>query len=354
MKQRTFSMILLFAFVLALGSAAFVSQRASAACYDSSKNPVPCPPDPNRAKKLATAVPPSVNNQVPQPTTQAPVSVQSVVVATPNASQLAALCAQLPAVQGGSTGPSGNNTVGGGGGPGQPGSTTGGTPPSQTSAGFIWFELGGALLGGILIGLLLPAVRRRVNGDGRGWSGPITTPGGNSAGFDVFTQQSGKVFPKMGSSNFPKLNGDGFPKQGEAGFEEWAQGGGVGGQGEAAAAVDMFQKGSPNVGYQGEGNKIDGGSSDKRGEAGLNYSKQGEAGMDDWERGGSFDKRGEAGFQDLHQKASGGTFDKDAKTGFLKQGGAQWGDGSVHNMDNQFQKGSDAHITDGTSINGDG
>jgi hypothetical protein len=303
MKHRAFSMTLLFALALALGSAAFVSQKASAACYDSLKNPVPCPQQPNDKKKKPT---PTDVPATPTATATKEPSSQSIVVGTPDASQSAELCASLPAVQGANGGSNLTNATGPGGGPGAPAPVT---PPN--TAGFSGFELGaGGLLVGVLIGLLLPAVlkggllpavSRGYTGDGN-FTGPITSPGD-----DKFT---GGVFDKRGEAG---LN---YSKRGEAGFEEWAQGGSSTGQGEAAAVVDMFQKGSPFI-------KIEGESANKL--------------------GGAFEKP-DAGLN----------FDKDAKTGYLKQGGAGMGDGSVHNMDNQFQKRSDAHITVGTSLNGDG
>ena len=286
MNQRTFSAIVLFALVMALGSAAFVTQRASAACYDNQKQPVPCPQQPNDKKKKPVPTDTATITPSPQPTKEAG-SVSAAVVVTPDAQQLALLCAQLPAVQGSNGGPNALNATGPGGGPGAPV-----TPPN--TAGFSGFELGGGgLLLGVLIGLLVPAVLRGfnggifrgadVNGDGRS---------GNSAGFDIFTTP-GDAKGAAGT----------WDKHGEAGMDDWERGGG-----------GVWQKGQ---------------------DAALNYSKQGDAGL-----------------QDLHQKASGDTFDKDAKAGYFKQDGAGMGDGSVHNMNNQFQKGSDAGITDGSSFTG--
>jgi len=193
-----------------------------------------------------------------------------------------------------------------------------------------------------LIGLLLPAVQRSVNGDGRGLIGLLRggIGGPDRAGYngdgnfngDGRSQLSAKIFAKIDGGGFDKQGEAGlnYSKQGNAGMDDWERGGSVGAQGEAAAAVDMFHKAD-------SASAAGGNTWSQKGEASLNYSKQ-----------------GDAGFQDLHQKAGGGSFDKDAKAGYLKQDGTSMGDGSVHNMDSQFQKGSDAGITDGSSFTGNG
>ena len=292
MKKRVLAISALFAIVMACFSAAAVTQRASAACYDQNKQPVPCPQQPNEKKKKPTPTDQPTTVPTPTVTTTREASAPVTVLVTPDASQLALLCASLPAAVGGNGLPNA-----GGSGPAAPGSDAGVTiavTPPNTS-GFSGFELGGGgLLVGILIGLLLPAILK---------GGLAPPPPGIIGPVD-----------------------DKFAKISDLGNE-----------------------------------KIDGGS----------FAKQGAAGMDDWERGGGFDKRGEAGMQDFHQKVSGfqkqtdagnvkldgGNFDKDAKASYPKQDGAGMGDGSVHNMDNQFAKGMDAGPGGGPNIsgvNGDG
>ena len=152
MKARTLSPTALLSIVLALGSAALLSQKASAACYDQNKQPVPCPQQPNEKNKKPT--PTDQPTKVPTPTVTATkeASAPVTVLVTPDASQLALFCASFPAAA--NTNPSPGSSAG-----------AGSAPPALPSSdlGIGPFEFaGGGLLGGVLISLLVPAVLRRT------------------------------------------------------------------------------------------------------------------------------------------------------------------------------------------------
>lgn len=258
MKHRSLAFVVLLSLVFGFAASMMVTQRASAACYDALKNEIPCP------KEQKKAPPTPYPTKTPVPPTNAPVAVQSIVIATPNPDQLKAYCAGLvpPAgANGGAPGSTGNTATGPGGGAGSNGLIGNG------GAGFLGpITMGiGGLLVGVLIGLLLPAVMRKVNGDGRGIVGPDRN---GNAGFDIFTNAGDKWHK---ADKWDKDMSGGYGKMGDIKMQT----GGYSKQGEAGAAVDMFQKASP--GSVGGG----GGPAQKLDDAGLNYSKQGGASMGD-------------------------------------------------------------------------
>lgn len=273
MKPRSLAFVVLLSLVFGFASSLVVAQRASAACYDQQKNEVPCPKDDK--KKPPTAVP----TKVPPTPTNAPVAVQSIVIATPNADQLKTYCASFAA-------PAANSPTGSQGSTTGPGTGGNGGLIGNGGAGFtgpITFG-GGGLLVGILIGLLVPAVRNRWNGDGRSFTGGVFAPTDDKFGSSPTDKQG------QAAALFIKHGGSPTDKVGE---------------------VATFLKQDPMS------QKLSGGSFDKDDEAGLNYSKLGD---------GSVRPSGEAGMQDFHNSA--GQFQKGMDTKFNGDGNYT-GDGNL-------------------------
>src|SRR5512135_1458996 len=133
MNTRRFAVTTILGLALALASAVLMSKPAAAKCYDQQKQPIPCPKTDYQVKQpTATDAPKATDTPTPQLLSQ-----QGIVV-TPDAAQLAILCANLP---GGST-----SSAGGLGNPSP------NTPPAPPQPGLSPFLLGGGgLLGGILI-----------------------------------------------------------------------------------------------------------------------------------------------------------------------------------------------------------
>jgi hypothetical protein len=225
--------MMLLALAISITAAALVSQSASAKC--GGINDPPCPDRDKKVKPTATDVP----TETPTPEQNAQPIIQTVVV-TPDADQLALLCANVVPPPGG----------GNGSGAGNP------NPPEPTAPRILPFIEGWGgpwsvgiigVLTGILIGLLLPAIMRgfagrqganlgrALPGDQLGGSadkfnqkafvkiedgaakiiGPVDMPGGGAAkaAVDYFDKPGGdaaKVFPKVesgggGEAGFGKL-----------------------------------------------------------------------------------------------------------------------------------------------------
>jgi len=144
MKTRGLALVVLFGFVFALAWLALASQSAVAQdCFDVQGAPKPCPDtgkDPNQEKKVRPTVT-DVPSPTPTPVVDTPTPVAVVVCATPGAAELALMCANvLPA-------------VGGGAGVSEDTLPTPSRPPISP-----FLIPAGALLGGVLLGLVLPSI----------------------------------------------------------------------------------------------------------------------------------------------------------------------------------------------------
>lgn len=184
MKKRILSISLLGAITLALVSAAMVSQRAAAQCGGLGAVPIPC----GNGEKQKRPTPTDTRVPSPTPPPSATAVSQAVPVCTPDTANLVQLCSTLG---GGSQGSLGQ----------RPPSPNG---PASAPTGFLPYLLGG--LGGLLIGLLLPAVRNLFPG----WKDP--GPPGRTAS-DGNLDGAARIFDKHmdagGQWNTDKVMEDG-------------------------------------------------------------------------------------------------------------------------------------------------
>jgi hypothetical protein len=189
MKLRNYSFIALSGLTLALGLTVLISQSAAAQCVDAAGSPVSCPP--NNKKKRPTQTPVTALNPAPTATESTQPSGGQPAACQPSADQLASLCAALPGAgqppspnAGGNSGPSSNLP--------SPDIREGAQPHMFT---LTELELGGGggLLAGVLLGLLLPAIRGAISGNGKGAFGV-------NSKID-WGDRSGKIFDNIDGMN---------------------------------------------------------------------------------------------------------------------------------------------------------
>lgn len=152
MKNRSFALIALMGLAAGLALSGLLSQRALAQCSNPFGQPTDCKGD--KQKKA---------RPTPIPTPKPPAAVTDLqpnsAVCVPDQTQMLRLCAGLrPA--GGTGGTSPADQVGK-----QPGQN--GSPLSPVGSQFPWLPFGGSVLGGLLIGLLVPAIRKGFGGVSR-------------------------------------------------------------------------------------------------------------------------------------------------------------------------------------------
>ncbi|HEY5982513.1 MAG TPA: hypothetical protein VIU38_03510 [Anaerolineales bacterium] len=213
MRTRPYALIILLGVALATASAAVLTTAALAECRDPDGNVVPC--DKESRTTRATATEPPTATALPTPTEPPTPTAVAAACVTPDADQLAMLCASLPAAGGSSTIPGAVDSS-----------------PQVPSPPPISPLLIGALgLGlGVVIGLGLPAIQRGMAGSG-GRAGRAYPPDpGFGAGHKVQTGATGgfgdgftklqdeaaqKVAPSLqmnpgppeGSEHFSKIEG---------------------------------------------------------------------------------------------------------------------------------------------------
>lgn len=196
MKLRNLALVVFLGLLLALAVAAPVGANAPAQCGPN--NPSACEPPAQETEKKPTAT--DLPTKVPTETA-VPVS-QMQAQSTPDAEELAILCANLPVSSSGIAGVDSGNPA-----------PVPESPPVPTAPPFSpWLPGGGGLLLGILIGMLLPAVSRAISGgDKSNPGGIIAIDAGNRASDAFYKEQdssSAQVFPKVESGPL----GDSFHK----------------------------------------------------------------------------------------------------------------------------------------------
>lgn len=305
MRSRSLSLVSIGALFLAFTAILSSSLKAQAlTCYDNSqKPPVPIPCPKSNYKNPTQPVYPT---KPPTPTATAvsavPPAPLSVVNANPNLYPVNPT--PVACVNSSNTG-SGNGQFTGG---------TGGSP-------FFPYMLGGGgLFLGILIGLLLPAVRNAFGGGGGigKWPGPVTQGSDPSKKHD----EAGVVIaiqPGEAGSDFYKPHtafGDGSVQKLDVG----PGGGPHTTQDEAGAAVDMFHK-DENAGF---------------GDGSVHPSNDDAAAL--------FIKRGGAGITDGASLSGNNTFEN----------AADEGRGGPPKIDDWAIKKNDAGFSGSNELNGDG
>jgi hypothetical protein len=150
MRRTAVPFVIALSLLMATAASAVVTHVAYAQCGPN--NQYPCPPAPDKENKDKKAKPTATDVPTPTdtPTSEPPPVIIQTVVVTPDAKQLALMCAGLPGSPNGGTGPNAGN-------------------PEPNAPRILPFmdSLGGQIIGvliglltGILIGLLLPAVLR--------------------------------------------------------------------------------------------------------------------------------------------------------------------------------------------------